>query len=81
MILEGAVPAGIMTILCNPAAAQYAATEAAALPVDITVAELSIEAFADNPASLAVTRALGYSPNGDEYQVRRDELAHFLVSA
>ena len=36
------------------------------------------EAFADNPASLAVTRALGYSPNGDEYQVRRDEPAHFL---
>jgi RimJ/RimL family protein N-acetyltransferase len=36
------------------------------------------EAFADNPASLAVTRSLGYSPNGDEYQVRKDEPAHFL---
>jgi RimJ/RimL family protein N-acetyltransferase len=36
------------------------------------------EAFADNPASLAVTRSLGYEPNGDEYQVRKDRPAHFL---
>ena len=36
------------------------------------------EAFGDNPASLAVTRSLGYVPNGDEYQVRRDRPAHFL---
>jgi RimJ/RimL family protein N-acetyltransferase len=36
------------------------------------------EAFADNAASLAVTRSFGYSPNGDEYQVRRDEPAHYL---
>lgn len=39
-------------------------------------------AFADNPASLAVTRALGYRPNGREWRLRRDEPAeclHFLM--
>jgi RimJ/RimL family protein N-acetyltransferase len=36
------------------------------------------EAFEDNAASLAVTRSFGYSANGDEYQVRRDEPARTL---
>src|SRR5687767_6027343 len=46
MILEGAVPAGTMTTLFSPAAAEYAATEAAALPVDITVAVVKPSSFA-----------------------------------
>jgi RimJ/RimL family protein N-acetyltransferase len=36
------------------------------------------EAFADNVASLAVTRSLGYSADGVDYQVRRDQPARFL---
>jgi RimJ/RimL family protein N-acetyltransferase len=36
------------------------------------------EAFADNGASLAVTRSLGYEPNGDDFLVRRDRPAHSL---
>src|SRR5918999_501824 len=46
MIFDGAVPAGTITMLFNPAAAQYAATEAAALPVDITVAVVKPNSFA-----------------------------------
>ena len=36
MIFDSAVPLGTMTTLGIPAAAAYAATEAAALPVEIT---------------------------------------------
>lgn len=36
------------------------------------------EAFADNAASLAVTRSLGYAPNGVEHRVRRDRPARIL---
>jgi RimJ/RimL family protein N-acetyltransferase len=35
-------------------------------------------AFDDNPASLAVTRALGYRPNGETYEVRRGISARHL---
>jgi len=38
MIFDSAVPFGTITTLCIPAAAAYAATEAAALPVEITLA-------------------------------------------
>src|ERR671914_1228457 len=46
MVFDGAVPAGTMTTLFIPAAAEYAATEAAALPVDITVAVAKPNSFA-----------------------------------
>jgi RimJ/RimL family protein N-acetyltransferase len=36
------------------------------------------EAFADNPASLAVTRALGYEPNGERVQERLGQPARML---
>jgi RimJ/RimL family protein N-acetyltransferase len=39
-------------------------------------------AFDDNPASLGVTRALGYQPNGETIEVRRGTAArqlHFLL--
>src|SRR5262245_9379446 len=47
MIFDGAVPNGTITTLCIPAAAAYAATDAAAFPVDITVATAK-------PSSLAL---------------------------
>jgi len=40
-------------------------------------------AYADNPASLAVTRKLGYEPNGTSYRPRRGEPAeeiHFALT-
>jgi RimJ/RimL family protein N-acetyltransferase len=35
-------------------------------------------AFEDNPASLAVSRALGYEENGDELQVREGKVARLI---
>jgi RimJ/RimL family protein N-acetyltransferase len=35
-------------------------------------------AFEDNPASLAVSRALGYEENGDELQVREGKVARMI---
>ena len=37
--------------------------------------EVTSAAFIDNPASLAVSRKVGYVPNGDERLKRRDEMA------
>lgn len=41
-------------------------------------ARAETEAFTDNPASLAVTRSLGYLPNGDHLGVRREQAARYL---
>ncbi len=41
-------------------------------------ARADTQAFDDNPASLAVTRSLGYLPNGDDLQVRRRRPARLL---
>jgi RimJ/RimL family protein N-acetyltransferase len=40
--------------------------------------EATTSAFADNPTSLAVTRSLGYEPNGVETSLRRTEPAELL---
>jgi RimJ/RimL family protein N-acetyltransferase len=36
------------------------------------------DAYADNTASLAVTRSLGYRPNGSRWELRRGEPAEYL---
>jgi RimJ/RimL family protein N-acetyltransferase len=40
--------------------------------------EATTSAFADNPASLAVTRSLGYEPNGTELRLQRDRPGELL---
>lgn len=61
-------------------------TEARAATLHLAFAGFGAEravtkAFDDNPASLGVTRKLGYQPNGDEFVERRGAAARLLAFA